>query len=233
MQAEQYQGQDLTYLTVFPDEYDPEASYPLIIMLHGFGASMRDLAGLAPAINPRGYVYACPNGPIPFDLGYGQVGYGWMSPREQATPEEAAGTESLLAEFFDEVFQKLKVTPGRAILMGFSQGGGMTYRCGLGRPETFAGLVALSTYFPDHQVLEGRLPEERSQPIFMAHGRSDPMVPVESAWANRQFLESMGYRPEYHEYSMGHGIDQEVLDDLIPWMAQVLPPLHSEEQRSG
>ena len=28
------------------------------IMLHGFGANMQDLAGLAPAIESEGYVYA-------------------------------------------------------------------------------------------------------------------------------------------------------------------------------
>ena len=71
MKGEIHEGPGLTYLTVLPDDYDPEASYPLVIMLHGFGANMHDLAGLAPAINPTGYVYACPNAPIPFNLGLG------------------------------------------------------------------------------------------------------------------------------------------------------------------
>ena len=89
MQSEQHQGKGLKYLTVLPDEYNPDTSYPLLILLHGFGANMQDLAGLAPAINRTGYVYACPNAPIPFDLGGGQVGYGWMTPRGMGTPEEA------------------------------------------------------------------------------------------------------------------------------------------------
>ena len=46
------------------------------IMLHGFGANMQDLAGLAPAIESEGYVYACPNAPIPFNLGLGQEAAG-------------------------------------------------------------------------------------------------------------------------------------------------------------
>ena len=44
MKGEFHEGSGLKYLTVLPDEYDPHASYHLIIMLHGFGANMQDLA---------------------------------------------------------------------------------------------------------------------------------------------------------------------------------------------
>ena len=225
MQSEVRQGAGLKYLTVLPDGYDPEARYPLVIMLHGFGANMADLAGLAPAINSTGYVYACPNAPIAVDLGFGQVGYAWMSPRGQSTPEEIASAERLLREFFDEVLQEFQVAPERAVLLGFSQGGGMTYRCGLQRQDMFAGLAALSATFPDPGELEGRLPDARSQAIFIAHGRFDSMVSLDSGVRARRFLEAAGYSPEYHEYDMAHEIRPEVIDDLTSWLAAALPPL--------
>ena len=224
MQGQQHQGKGLKYLTLLPDDYDPQASYPLIIMLHGFGANMQDLAGLAPVINSRGYIYAFPNAPIAFDLGGGSPGYGWTSPRGQSTPEEMQTAEQLLAVFFEEVSQQFQVAPGRALLLGFSQGGGMTYRCGLGRPETFAGLAALSASLPDPEILQDRLPEARTQPIFVAHGTGDPMIAAERAHAARRFLEEAGFPLEFHEYAMGHEISQDVLRDLIPWIAKVLPP---------
>ena len=59
MRAEIHEGTGLQYVTVVPDEYTSGDSYPLMIMLHGFGANMQDLAGLAPAINSTGYIYAC------------------------------------------------------------------------------------------------------------------------------------------------------------------------------
>ena len=99
MRAESHEGSGLKYLTVLPDDYDSERSYPLVVMLHGFGANMQDLAGLAPVINSRGYVYACPNAPIAFDLGLGRASYGWTSPRGEATPEEFQTAESLLGRF--------------------------------------------------------------------------------------------------------------------------------------
>ncbi len=225
MRSEIHEGTGLQYITVVPDDYTPDSSYPLVIMLHGFGANMQDLAGLAPAINATGYVYACPNAPIPFNLGPGHDGFGWMTPRGQGAPDEAEKSEALLSDFFDTVSRQFNVAPGRALLLGFSQGGGMTYRCGLGRADRFAGLAALSATLPDQDELETRLPEERSQPIFVAHGRYDQMVSEDTAHSAKSFLEGNGYSPEFHIYDMGHEISADVLNDLALWIAGVLPPL--------
>ncbi len=225
MRSEIHEGTGLQYITVVPEDYSPDSPYPLVIMLHGFGANMQDLAGLAPAINATGYVYACPNAPIPFNLGPGHTGFGWMTPRGQGAPEETARSEALLSDFFDTVFHQFNVAPGRALLMGFSQGGGMTYRCGLGQPDRFAGLAVLSSTLPDQDELVNQLPEERSQPIFVAHGRYDQMVSEDTAHSAKSFLEGNGYTPEFHIYDMGHEISPDVLNDLVPWIGRVLPPL--------
>ena len=224
MRTEINEGPGLQYITGVPDNYTPDSSYPLVIMLHGFGANMQDLAGLAPAISADGYVYACPNAPIPFQLGPGQTGFGWLTPRGGGTAEETANSEELLGDFFDTVFQQFNVSPGNAILMGFSQGGGMTYRCGLGRADKFAGLAALSATLPDEGDLAARLPAERTQPIFIAHGLFDQMVSEDTAQSAKSFLESNGYTPEFHTYNMGHEISGEELGDLVPWVAKVLSP---------
>lgn len=224
MKGEIHEGPGLQYLTVVPDDYQPGDSYPLVIMLHGFGANMHDLAGLAPAINPSGYVYACPNAPIPFNLGLGHAGFGWATPRGGSTPEEVANSEALLANFFERVLSEFGVEQGNCLLLGFSQGGGMTYRCGLGRPETFAGLAALSSLLPDAEELDPRLPAERVQPIFVAHGRYDQMIAESTAHMAKSYLENAGYNPEFHVYDMGHEISGEVIRDLVAWMTAVLPP---------
>ncbi len=229
MKGEQHEGRSLRFLTVTPDDYDPAVNYPLVIMLHGFGAHMGDLAGLAPAIEDRGYVYACPNAPLGFDFGGGHVGYGWMPRQNVASPEEVEAarenSEALLTDCFAEIFEQLNTAPGQVALLGFSQGGTMTYRCGLGQPEVFAGLVALSAAVFDPEILRPKLPQERSQPIFVAHGTRDRQIDVDTARATHAFLEQEGYQPLYREYNMGHEIPMEVLQDLIPWLTAVLPPL--------
>lgn len=224
MEVQRHEGKSLHYLAVHPDGYDPEVEYPLVVLLHGFGASMHDLAGLCPSIHGQGYVYACPNAPLSVEIGLGQVGYGWTPPWDQGTPEDTRRAEGLLETFFDEVMERYHVSPGRVLLMGFSQGGGMTYRCGLVRPDVFAGLGAFSAVMPDPEELKERLPTQRTQPIFIAHGVHDGLLPVAQARQARDFLEAEGYQPRYKEYPMAHEITQEVLGDLVPWIKEVLPP---------
>ena len=92
----------------------------------------------------------------------------------------------------------------------------------MGRPDLFAGLVALSCSIRDQAEMRQQLPAERNQPIFIAHGLQDN---IEQARSSREFLEAEGYTPRYTEYNMGHEINQEVMGDLVPWIHGVLPPL--------
>ena len=202
----------------------------MLILLHGFGANMADLAGLGRSIDPMGYVYICPNAPIPVELGPGTVGYAWTPARGEATPEDDQRAEEALAALIEEVMEQYGVEPGRAILGGFSQGGMMTYRCGLTKPDVFRGLAVLSSRLPDPDALRARLPAVRDQHIFIAHGTADTMISVQDARESRRLLEEEGYTPEYREYSMAHEISPDVLDDLATWTHTVLSPLGSEPE---
>ena len=81
------------------------------------------------------------------------IGYAWTPPRGSAdahTAERAAErAEELLVGFFDELAERHGVTDGGIVMGGFSQGGMMTYRFGLPRPDKFAGLVILSGSVPN------------------------------------------------------------------------------------
>ena len=225
MEAYEHQGMHLRYMTVHPDDYDPNRKYPLVIMLHGFGANMQDLAGLSPIISLTGYVYAFPNGPESVELAPGFVGYSWTHPDRRRDPEEDARSREKLLGFFGEVMEAYGVDPGNAALGGFSQGGRMAYLCGLSRPDLFAGVVALGAAIFDTAPLLELLPAERTQPVFVGHGEYDPQISVEQARMMRGFLEAEGYQPEYHEYPIGHEISRGLVADLSAWLLGVLPPI--------
>ena len=227
LQARQIDGNSLSYLFVEPDDYDDTLEYPTVVLLHGYGASMSDLAGLAPAIDRTGYVYLFPNAPIPMQIGIGMTGYAWTPPGGDGTDHATERAEDLLAGFFDEVMERHGITEGGMVMGGFSQGGTMTYRFGLPRPEMFAGLMILSGRVPSPDALSASLPEHRGQPIFVAHGTKDCMIRVADARRSREFLESAGYAPKYHEYEMEHEINQDVMSDLISWLHDLMPPLRT------
>jgi phospholipase/carboxylesterase len=217
-------GSTLEYLTVFPDQYEAGQTYPVIVCLHGFGADMRDLAGLAPAIDATGYLYICPNAPLTVSIGPGYTGQAWYERGGNASPAAMERALTALDTLLQEVYAQFQVAPGRVLLLGFSQGGAITYHYGLPRPDVFAGLVILSGALRNPDGLLPHLRAARDQPIFIAHGTEDPLVPIDWSRQAVSFLEAQDYRPTYHEYPMGHEINHAVLRDLIPWIHQVLPP---------
>ena len=229
MQAREIDGNSLKYLVVEPDDYDPQQEYPAVVLLHGFGASMTDLAGLSTMLDRTGYLYLFPNAEIPVRIASDVIGYAWTPSGGSAdihTAERAAErAEELLVGFYEEIAERHGVTEGGIVMGGFSQGGMMTYRFGLPRPEKFAGLVILSGRVPNPEGLLTRLPEHRDHPLFIAHGTQDTMIGVEGARTSREFLEANGYSPEYHEYHMAHEINNEVMANLGSWLRNVMPPL--------
>ena len=85
-------------------------------------------------------MYLFPNAPIRMQFEYGMTGYAWTPPGGQPGGEDAATrAEELLVGFFDEVMERHGLAEGDMVMGGFSQGGMMTYRFGLRRPEMFAG----------------------------------------------------------------------------------------------
>jgi phospholipase/carboxylesterase len=226
MKAEAVEGKVLSYTVVRPDDFQPEGSYPLVILLHGFGASMYDLVGLAPVIDGSGYVYAFPNAPYRVDLGPGAVGYSWAlgRPGVEAPRLPGPSVEDLLGSFLDEVQETGDARDGSIILGGFSQGGGLALRYGLPRAGIFAGIAVLSGFFRDADEITSRLPQDRSQAVFLVHGRRDPIVDIELGRQTRAFVQDAGYKPDYHEYDMGHEITPEVIADLQAWLHKTLPP---------
>lgn len=223
MNAEVFEGGALDYVLVTPDGFKADGSWPLVVLLHGFGAHMYDLANLAPAIDPEGYVYAFPN--APYSL-IGMGGFSWSANRPNVREPEGPerSVEERLEALTAELMERTGVKAGSIVLGGFSQGAGLSLTHGLPRPDTFAGLIVLSGFFRDADAVLPKLPPQRTQPIFLVHGRQDPVVPIDQGRATRDFLESAGYKPEYHEYDMTHAVTPDVVRDLVPWLHRVLAP---------
>ena len=222
MKMMQGKGGGLDYVGVYPVAYDAEKSYPLIVLLHGFGANMHDLAGLASHIDSRRYVYLCPNGPLEVRLGPGFTGRAWTNLLGEKTLEDVLEAEELVMSFVEEMMSAHGVEAGQVLLAGFSQGGMMTYQVGLPRPEVFAGLAALSARIDEREALLERLPVDRKQPIFIVHGEYDPLISIEAGRDSRGYLRAAGYDPVYREYPMAHQICEEEIRDLSDWVRGVL-----------
>lgn len=222
MKTTVYRGPTLDYLTVYPDDFAEGKSCPLIICLHGFGANKDDLSDLAPLLSSTGYLYVFPDAPLA--TVDDPASRAWYERGGNESPEAVRHALAALDGFIKEVLSRYQVSAGQVLLLGFSQGGAMALRYGLPRPDLFAGIAVLSGSLRRVEELLPDLPVERTQPVFIAHGEDDLMVPVE--WSQRlfTFLEEHGYRPTYQTYPIGHQISPGLMADLRAWGKKVLPP---------
>jgi phospholipase/carboxylesterase len=140
-------------------------------------------------------------------------------------PEDDAGIRASQRLLEDLISRETGrgIAPGKIVLAGFSQGCAMTLMTGLRAAERLAGLVGLSGYLP----LADKIAAERTSingdlPIFLAHGRHDPVIPIDRAIASRDALVALGHPVEWHEYPMPHSVCAEEIADLNRWLLRVL-----------
>jgi phospholipase/carboxylesterase len=111
----------------------------------------------------------------------------------------------------------------RIVLGGFSQGCAMTLQAGLRYPHKLAGLMCLSGYVPlADKVAAERHPANQDTPVFMVHGRMDPVIPIARAIASRDLLKQLGYQVEWHDYPMQHSACADEVQDISAWLKKVL-----------
>jgi len=202
-----------------------------LIVLHGLGADGHDFVPIAQELDLAavgGARFIFPHAPMrPVTMNGGYVMRAWydIAGTPQARNEDEAGLRESQALIDALIRQERErgVPASRIVLMGFSQGCAMTLLAGLRHGERLAGLVGLSGYLP----LAERTAAERSAanadvPIFLAHGRDDPMISIDRALASRDALQTLGYAVEWHDYAMPHSVCMDEIDDLNHWLLRVL-----------
>jgi phospholipase/carboxylesterase len=119
--------------------------------------------------------------------------------------------------------KKNGIRPENIVLAGFSQGGVMALHTGLRHPDKLAGIMVLSGYLSMAETLATEAHQANlSTPIFMAHGRNDPVIPLELATLSKQQLLELGYCVKWNMYQMEHSVCIEEIADISKWLKQVL-----------
>jgi len=200
-----------------------DGPFPVVIALHGWGAGAHDLLGLAPLLFDGQAVVLCPQGQVAVPFGGGQYGYGWfpLRPGEATDVEAFRRAADALKEFVDDALARYPVDPRRVVAAGFSQGGMMAYHLALSDPSRFAGLVALSSWFPPQLVEElPPRPEHQGLPVLILHGTRDDRIEVEKARESREALRPYGVAMTYREFDMGHEIRPDALKVVLQWLKE-------------
>jgi phospholipase/carboxylesterase len=202
-----------------------------IVVLHGLGADGNDFVPIAQeldlsAVGPVRFIF--PHAPVRSIAAFGgQAMRAWYGiPTEAASGgEDEAGLRESQAQVQALLDREAArgIAPDRTVLMGFSQGCAMTLMTGLRATQRLAGLVGLSGRLPLPDTLTAeRSDANRDVPIFLAHGRQDPVIPFDRGIASRDTLAALGYAVAWHEYRMEHSVCPEEIGDLNRWLLKVL-----------
>jgi phospholipase/carboxylesterase len=200
----------------------PPAGKPagLLVLHHGRGADEHDLLGLADVLDPQRWLHVVtPRAPLTIGGGHHwyvvpRVGYPDRDTFEAAVDQ--------LAAFHDELWERTGLGPAQTVLGGFSMGAVMSYALGLGpgRPAP-AGILAFSGFIPTVDGWRPELESRRDLPVFIAHGRRDPVIEVGFARRARALLDAAGLPVEYRESDVAHQIDPAGIPDVTRWLGGV------------
>ena len=211
----------LRHLVRVPSRRPDTEPMPMVVMIHGRGADMNDLADLAPMLDPAGGCrFVFPNAAKPFEPYPGMsMGWTWF---EGWPPQGDSLVESRqeMLRFLDEIIEKYPTPEGKLIVGGFSQGALMALDAGLRTTQKIAGILVMSG-----GLYEKDLPDFRPHaglPILIAHGSADDVVPVTYARRARRVLEDAGLDVTYDEYPMGHQVAAEEAEAARAFLAKHL-----------
>ncbi len=194
-------GEVMPYRVYVPKGYTPSKPLPLIIALHGLGATEdsffeqygRRLPALA---EERGYIVAAPLG-YRVDGGYG-VSLGGRS-TDPAESRARTLSEQDVMQVLQSVRSRYAVDDRRIYLMGHSMGAIGTWAIAAKTPELWAALGVFSGF-----GVASTAKTIRGIPQFVVHGDADPTVSVGGSRVMVAALKSVGTEVQYLEVPGGN-----------------------------
>ena len=192
-----------------PSISNHEKPAKLMIMLHGYGDNASNFIHMAELIDQDdwGMHYLALNAPntIPgsmmgyqwFDLYPGGVYISNAGPQEyQLVNKEIEHAVSRLERTINFYLDKFNLTINDCFIMGFSQGGIVTFELARRANKIFAGIA----------ILSGRIIEKeeklnlylKNTPIFISHGSHDDIIPSSKFDDATQYLKNNKYKFESH-----------------------------------
>ena len=196
----------------------------LIILFHGYGASMEDLYGLStvmPVTKNCDWIF--PNGVLEINLGMGVMGRGWfpvdMAQLEQAMQsgihrdfsDMATAEFSFALEKANLFFQEIKKDYDQIIIGGFSQGAMITSFLSLMNSEDVLGYLCLSGALVNRTHMIKLLESSNKIPFFQSHGLQDAILSSSQAKAQYDLFSYAGFEGEFVDFQGGHEIPMGVI----------------------
>jgi phospholipase/carboxylesterase len=202
-----------------PADYDSTRAYPLVIGLHGYGATPKSFAKLCERAGSPELIYVCLQAPYAFGAGR-DLGYSWTTWNND---DSTVGPRSAKAsgDFVADAARKLaaRYRTSGTWLLGFSQGCGMAYYAGIRYPALFQGIICFANGFDTLHFTDADYAAAKGLKVFSSHGREDRVVEYAYGAASRGFLKRRGFKVTIADSKGGHTVPEEQLKQAMKWMS--------------
>lgn len=198
-------------------------SAPLLIALHGYGASKWHALREAKLIAPDGFALASLQGPHqhlrePKEKGGPlRYGFGWLT---NFHPEESVAVHhNALLEMIQKLSAEGIADPKRIYLLGFSQSCALNYRFAFTYPNVLRGVIGICGGLPgDWETNEAY--QETDAAVFHLAGERDEYYGAERVANYAAQLRQRARDVEFRNYAAGHEISAEMRSDIREWLQQ-------------
>jgi polyhydroxybutyrate depolymerase len=162
------------YDSKIPDAYDASHNWPLVILLHGYGANgfVQDAYfGLGQQINFDGFLYAFPDGMTD------SKGKRFWNATDVCCDFDHTGVDDVayIDAIIDDMAAQYRVDRRRVYLVGHSNGGFMSHRYACDRASRIAAMVVLAG--DNYKDTASHCHPQRPVALLQVHGDMDDQVP--------------------------------------------------------
>jgi phospholipase/carboxylesterase len=200
-----------------------------VIWLHGLGADYNDFVPIVAELNlDVALKFIFPNAPIiPVTINNGYQMRAWYDILDfnnlQRKVDQAGIVQSIanIQQIIDGLVTQ-GIPQHKIVIAGFSQGGAISYYTALNQSKSLAGLLVLSSYLPEDNLIQTDLAtQQQNLPILICHGTQDPVVNINLGKKASQILTTLGLNYEWQEYPMQHSVCYEEIIKIGQWLNRI------------
>lgn len=204
-----------------PPEGEGESVRPLLVALHGYGASKRQMMKEARSVAPSSFRIASlqgfhqhirepreEGGPL-------RYGFGWVT---NFHPEESIHLHhDAINRLLDALIEEEVCDPERIFLMGFSQSCALNYRYAFTYPKRLRGVIGICGGIPGDWDTSG-LYMKTGACVLHLHGMQDEFYPPARVQDFSARLAERARDVEVKAYDAGHEIVPAMREDARRWL---------------
>jgi predicted esterase len=199
----------------------PRTPSPLLIALHGYGASKRQMMREARLMAPEGFSVAALQGfhqhiREPREAGGPlRYGFGWVT---NFHPEDSVRLHHrALADLIDSLAGEGVAERSLVFLLGFSQSCALNYRFAFTRAELLRGVVGVCGGLPGDWD-ESELYGQTRAAVLHLTGERDEFYPPERVRPYAEQLRRRAGDVEVRSYDAGHELTEPMREDVREWL---------------